>query len=157
MLEQGDSAPAFTLPDQDGDDVALESFRGRHVVLYFYPQASTSGCTIEARGFREAWSAYADLDVPVLGVSVDPVADLAEFASTEDLPFTLLSDADGAVARAYGVYEEGVHEGDPFEIAKRVTYLVGPEGTVERRYDDVDPDGHAERVLADVEGALESA
>lgn len=157
MLEPGDEAPDFTLPDQHGDEVSLSSYSGGAVVLFFYPQASTRGCTIEARGFRAAWSEYTELNVPVVGISVDPVEDIAAFATSEELPFTLLSDADGAVAMAYGVYEEGTHEGTPFEIANRVTFLVGPDGTIRQRYDDVDPEGHADRVLADIETGIGDA
>jgi peroxiredoxin Q/BCP len=157
MIDVGADAPEFTLPNQHGEDVSLSSFHDTYVVVYFYPEALTSGCTIEARGFREQWPEYESLGVPVLGISLDPVSDLEEFATEEDLPFTLLSDAEGDVARAYGVYDEGVYEGTSYELASRVTYLIAPDGTVARRYDDVNPDDHAETVLADLQALLESA
>lgn len=155
MLDVGADAPTFTLPDQAGTNVSLSGFEGDYVILYFYPEAQTSGCTIEARGFRENWPEYESLGVPVFGLSLDPISDLEEFAAEEDLPFSLLSDADGEVARAYGVYDQGVHEGTPYEIARRVTYLIAPDGTVARRYDDVNPEGHAESVLEDLEELVE--
>lgn len=157
MIDIGADAPEFTLPDQDGNHVSLSGFEGEYVVLYFYPEAQTSGCTIEARGFRENWPEYEALGVPVLGISLDPVSDLEEFTTEEDLPFTLLSDADGGVARAYGVYDQGVHEGTPYELARRVTYLIAPDGTVARRYDDVNPEDHAETVLGDLDELVERA
>lgn len=150
MIDVGAQAPEFTLPDQNGENVSLSSFDDEYVVVYFYPEALTSGCTIEARGFRETWPEYESLGVPVLGISLDPVSDLEAFATEEDLPFLLLSDADGDVARAYGVYEEGVYEGTSYELASRVTYLIAPDGTVARRYDEVNPEEHAETVLADL-------
>lgn len=150
MLDTGAEAPAFTLPNQDGDEVSLAAHRGTYVVLYFYPKASTRGCTIEAREFRDEWPAYDDLEVPVIGISIDPVEDLARFAAEEDLPFDLLSDADGSVARAYGVYDSGTHDGEAYEIAERATVLIEPDGTIAERYDDVDPEGHATDVLEDI-------
>lgn len=156
MVDTGTEAPGFTLPNQDGEDVSLDTYRGTYVVLFFYPQASTRGCTIEARGFRDAWSEYADLEVPVLGVSIDPVADLANFAAEENLPFDLLSDVDGSVARTFDVYDTGTHEGETYEIAERSTVLIAPDGTIEKRYEDVDPEGHATTVLADIRSRIDS-
>lgn len=153
MIEVGDNAPEFTLPDQDDEPVSLSAFAGERVVVYFYPKAATRGCTVQARSFRDTHAEFEALDVPVLGVSLDPVPALQEFAAEEDLPFRLLSDADGAVAQAYGVYAEGTHQGQAFEIAERVTVVVGPDGVVEAVYDDVDPQSHAERVLAGIRGS----
>lgn len=154
MLDTDAEAPEFTLPNQDGEEVSLDTHRGNYVVLFFYPQASTRGCTVEARGFRDEWSAYADLEVPVIGISIDPVEDLAHFAAEEDLPFDLLSDADGSVARTYGVYDSGTHDGEAYEIAERVTILIAPDGTIAERYDDVDPEGHATVVLEDIRSRI---
>lgn len=150
MIQPGEKAPAFTLPDQDGTPVSLSDLRGGYAVLFFYPQASTRGCTIEARGFRDVFDDYRDLGVPVLGISVDPIEDISAFADEEDLPFSLLSDEDGTVARDYGVYQEGERDGQPFEIADRVTVILDPDGKVEAVYDDVDPEGHASTVLEDL-------
>jgi peroxiredoxin Q/BCP len=148
MLDVGDPAPAFELPDQDGESVALADYEGRRVVVYFYPRADTPGCTTEACGFRDAHEAFAARDVPVLGISDDPVADLAEFADSYDLPFRLLSDTSGELARAYDSYGEKNVFGNTVEGTFRNTYVVGPDGVVEAAFEGVDPEGHAEEVLA---------
>jgi peroxiredoxin Q/BCP len=142
MLDVGDEAPAFDLPNQHGETVSLDEFRGQHVVVYFYPRADTRGCTIEAEGFRDHHEEYRDLEVPVLGVSDDPVEDLAAFAEKYDLPFDLLSDESADVARAYGAWGDG--------HADRVTCVVGPDGDVVAVFENVDPEGHAEEVLATI-------
>jgi len=151
MLDIGDSAPTFELLDQDGDSVSLADFEGQNVVLYFYPRADTPGCTTEASGFRDAWDEYQDRDIAVLGVSDDPVSDLKPFAEQYDLPFRLLSDEDGAVASAYDSYGEKNMFGNTFDGVFRNTYVIGPDGTVEQVYEDVDPEDHAEEILADMD------
>jgi peroxiredoxin Q/BCP len=148
MLDVGDPAPEFELPDQDGESVALADYEGQRVVVYFYPRADTPGCTTEACGFRDAREAFAARDVPVLGISDDPVDDLAKFAASYDLPFRLLSDASGAVGSAYDSYGEKNLFGNTVEGTFRNTYVVGPGGTIEAAFEDVDPEGHAEAVLA---------
>jgi len=150
MLEQGDSAPDFELPNQDGDPVALSDFAGRHVVVYFYPRADTPGCTTEACGFRDEWDRYEAADVAVVGISDDPVSDLADFAADYDLPFELLSDEDGAVSSAYDSYGEKNVFGNVVQGVFRNTYLVGPDGDVVAAFEGVDPEGHAEEVLATI-------
>jgi peroxiredoxin Q/BCP len=150
MLDVGDDAPDFTLPNQHGDPVSLSDYRGRRVVLYFYPRADTPGCTTEACGFRDAWDDYADADVAVLGVSDDPVSDLADFADEYDLPFELLADEDGTVASAYDSYGEKNMFGNTFDGVFRNTYVVDADGTVELVYEGVSPDDHAETVLDDL-------
>lgn len=150
MLDVGDEAPGFELRDQHGDRVSLSDFEGRRVVLYFYPRADTPGCTREACSFRDAWDGYAERDVAVLGVSNDPVENLQPFRESYDLPFTLLSDPDGAVATAYESYGDIEVEGEVYDIALRNTYVIGPDGRIERVYENVSPDGHAEEILADV-------
>jgi peroxiredoxin Q/BCP len=150
MLEAGQPAPAFELPDQDGEPVSLSEYRGQRVVLYFYPRADTPGCTAEACSFRDAWGEYEDRDVVVLGVSNDPVDALAEFAEKYDLPFRLVSDEDGAVAERYDSFGEIEHEGEIYDIALRNTFLIGPDGDLEAVYEGVDPEGHADEVLADL-------
>ena len=146
MLNVGDDAPDFTLPNQHGDPVSLSDYRGRRVVLYFYPRADTPGCTTEACGFRDAWDDYADADVAVLGVSDD----LADFADEYDLPFELLADEDGTVASAYDSYGEKNMFGNTFDGVFRNTYVVDADGTVELVYEGVSPDDHAETVLDDL-------
>jgi peroxiredoxin Q/BCP len=150
MLEAGQPAPAFELPDHDGEPVSLSEYRGQRVVLYFYPRADTPGCTAEACSFRDAWGEYEDRDVVVLGVSNDPVDALAEFAEKYDLPFRLMSDEDGAVAERYDSFGEIEHEGEIYDIALRNTFLIGPDCDLEAVYEGVDPEGHADEILADL-------
>lgn len=150
MLGVGDTAPDFELPDQHGESVSLADLRGEHVVVYFYPRADTPGCTTEACGFRDAWDEFERRGVRVLGISDDPVDDLAAFAEKYDLPFTLLSDEAGTVAEAYDSYGEKNMFGNTFDGVFRNTYLVAPDGTIEGAYEDVSPDGHAEAILADL-------
>lgn len=151
MPEVGDEAPTFTLRDQDDEPVSLEDFRGRPVVVYFYPRADTPGCTTEACGFRDVWAEYEERGATVLGISDDPVPDLAAFAEKYGLPFRLLSDPDGEVATAYGSYGEKTMFGRTFDGVYRNTYLVGPDGRIAAVYEGVDPEGHAEAVLDDVD------
>ena len=157
MLESGDDAPTFTLRDQDDEPVDLADFEGSPVVLYFYPRADTPGCTTEACGFRDAWDEYESRNVVVLGVSDDPVSDLADFAEKYDLPFRLLSDPDGEVAAAYDSYGEKNMFGRTFDGVFRNTYVVGPDGRVAAAYPNVDPEGHAEAILADIGELVDEA
>ncbi|WP_135820639.1 thioredoxin-dependent thiol peroxidase [Halostella litorea] len=152
MLDVGDSAPEFELPDQNGDTVSLSEFRGQRVVLYFYPRANTEGCTTEACGFRDNWAAYEDRDVAVLGVSDDEVADLKAFEEDHDLPHTLLSDEYGEVATLYDSYGEKQMFGNTFDGVFRNTYVIDEDGTVAFAYEGVSPDGHAEEILSDLDG-----
>ena len=150
MLAVGEEAPGFTLENHAGEPVSLAHFAGRPVVVYFYPRADTPGCTTEACGFRDAWADFEAAGTAVLGISDDPVADLAAFRERYDLPFALLSDPDGAVASAYDAYGEKSMFGRTFDGVFRTTYLVDADGRVAAAYPDVDPDGHAEAVLAEV-------
>ncbi|XVH31717.1 thioredoxin-dependent thiol peroxidase [Haloferacaceae archaeon DSL9] len=151
MRSVGDEAPEFELQNQNGDVVSLSAHRGHHVVVYFYPRADTPGCTTEACGFRDAWDEFESRDVAVLGISDDPVEDLAAFAETYDLPFELLSDEDGAVASAYDSYGEKNMFGKTFDGVFRNTYVVGPDGDIVAAYEGVTPEGHAEAILEDIE------
>jgi peroxiredoxin Q/BCP len=150
MLESGDEAPAFELPNQDGETVALSDFAGERVVVYFYPRADTPGCTVEAQNFADHWDAFRDRDVAVVGISDDPVDALADFAEKYDLPFDLLSDEDGAVGRAYGSFGSREIGDQEVTAAFRNTFVVGPDGEVEAVYEAVNPDGHAEELLEDL-------
>ena len=157
MLDVGDEAPPFTLNNHEEEPVSLADFRGRPVVVYFYPRADTPGCTTEACGFRDAWAEYQDRDVVVLGISDDPVADLADFAETYGLPFQLLSDPDGEVADAYGSYGEKNMFGRTFDGVFRNTYVVGSDGTIAAVYPGVDPEGHAEELLDHLDDVVGAA
>jgi len=151
MLEIGTQAPEFTLRNQDGEAVSLDSFDTDYVVVYFYPRADTPGCTTEACGFRDHWEAYADHDVAVVGISDDPVEDLDPFAEEYDLPFDLLSDEDGSVSSQYDSYGEKQLFGNEFDGVFRNTYVVGPDGEVLLAYEGVDPEQHAQEILEDIE------
>jgi len=147
MLPEGDQAPDFTLPDQDGNDVSLSDFRGRTVVLYFYPKAGTSGCTTQACGIRDRGAEYEAAGAVVLGVSPDSVADIKRFHDDESLNFTLLADADHAVCDRYGVWGEKSMYGRTYIGVRRATYIIGPDGTVARTFPKVTPKTHDDVVL----------
>ncbi|WP_101298166.1 thioredoxin-dependent thiol peroxidase [Halegenticoccus soli] len=151
MLSVGDDAPDFELPDQRGERVSLSDYRGDTVVVYFYPRADTPGCTTEACSFRDASDEFEERGVAVLGISDDPVSDLAAFAEKYDLPFRLLSDESGEVAAAYDSYGEKNMFGKTFDGVFRNTYVVDPDGKITRVYEGVSPEGHAEQILADLE------
>ena len=152
MLAPGDTAPDFELPDHRGDPVSLSSYRGDYVVVYFYPRADTPGCTTEACGFRDSYGGFEERGVTVLGISDDPVDDIASFAAEYDLPFRLLSDEDGTVAAAYDSYGEKNMFGNTFDGVFRNTYVIDPDGEVALAYEGVSPDGHAEAILDDLDG-----
>jgi thioredoxin-dependent peroxiredoxin len=153
MIEPGDKAPDFTLPDQDGNPVALSQLRGKTVVLYFYPKADTPGCTAQACGVRDHASDYAAAGAVVLGVSRDPVPRLRAFADKHGLQFPLLADEDHAVAEAYGVWVEKSMYGRKFFGNERTTFVIDGEGVVREVLRKVKPAQHDELVL----GALAAA
>jgi peroxiredoxin Q/BCP len=148
VVEEGTQAPDFELRSDTGETVRLSDHRGRPVVLYFYPKDDTPGCTVQACGIRDAWSAFEERRAVVLGVSPDDEASHARFREKYDLPFTLLADPDHAVAEAYGAWGEKTMYGKKREGIKRSTWVIGPDGTVLRALPNVRPDGHAEQVLA---------
>jgi peroxiredoxin Q/BCP len=150
MLCDGQSAPEFELPDQNGDLVSLSDFRGQRVVLYFYPRANTEGCTTEACGFRDNWDEFEDRDVAVIGVSDDDVEDLKAFEEDHDLPVTLLSDEWGEVATLYDSYGEKQMFGNTFDGVFRNTYIIDEAGEIVRSYEGVAPEDHAEGILDDL-------
>lgn len=142
----GQAAPAFRLPDQAQQPHALADYRGRWVVLYFYPKDDTPGCTEEACQFRDDLHKLTALGAQVLGVSVDDTASHAAFAAKYHLPFPLLADADGAVADSYGALRNfGL-----FKLARRYTFLIDPEGRVARRYLSVDTSRHSQQIVDDL-------
>ncbi|HMS60776.1 MAG TPA: thioredoxin-dependent thiol peroxidase [Solirubrobacteraceae bacterium] len=148
MLEPGDAAPDITLPDQDGAPVTLSDLRGRNVVLYFYPRASTPGCTTQACGVRDHLPAYEDASAVVLGVSPDPVKKVKRFHDAEELNFTLLADADHEACEAYGVWAEKSMYGKTYWGAVRATFVIDADGVVRHVIPKVKPATHDEQVLA---------
>jgi thioredoxin-dependent peroxiredoxin len=147
MLEAGDPAPDFTLPDQHGEDLTLSSLRGGTVVLYFYPRADTPGCTTQACGVRDHRSDYAEAGARVIGVSPDEVAAVKKFADKFDLGFTLLADADHAVAEAYGAWVEKSMYGKKYMGVQRATFLIDADGKIAKVFPKVSPKTHDDVVL----------
>ena len=156
MLQSGDEAPDFELPDQDGRPVRLSDLRGRSVVLYFYPRADTPGCTTQACGIRDHAADYESANAVVLGVSPDEPAQLRRFADKHGLPFTLLGDPERRVLEAYGVWREKNMYGTTKMGVERSTFVIDPEGIVRRVMRRVKPKEHDERVLGAL-GELEAA
>ena len=147
MLQEGDIAPGFALPDQDGNEVSLASLAGRTVVLYFYPKADTPGCTTQACGIRDRGPEYEAARAVVLGVSPDPVAAIKRFHDKQSLTFTLLADEDHAVCEAYGVWAEKSMYGKTHWGAQRSTFIVGADGVIARAFPKVSPKTHDDVVL----------
>ena len=148
MLKVGDKAPDFRLKTDDGKEVSLSDFKGKRVVVYFYPKASTPGCTIEACDFRDARPKFDKEDAVVLGVSADPEKALAKFKANQKLNFPLLSDPDHKMIESYGVWRMKKFMGRSFKGIVRSTFLIGPDGKVEQIWDGVKVKGHAAEVLA---------
>ena len=149
-LEPGDAAPEFTLPDADGKPVSLSSYRGRRVVVYFYPAAMTPGCTKEAIGFQDQLKALDAAGVAVLGISPDEPAKLAKFRERDSLTFPLLSDPDTKVLQAYGAYGEKKLYGKTIVGVIRSTFIVDADGKVEKSFYNVKATGHVERILREL-------
>jgi thioredoxin-dependent peroxiredoxin len=147
MLETGETAPDFTLHDQDRNDISLADLRGQTVVLYFYPRADTPGCTIQACGVRDRRAEYEKAGARVLGVSPDSVEDVKKFADKFDLGFTLLADADHAVADAYGAWGEKSMYGKKYMGVQRATFVIDPEGKISHVFPKVSPKTHDDVVL----------
>ena len=147
MIAEGDRAPSFTLEDQHGNQVSLSSLKGERVVLYFYPRANTSGCTTQACGVRDRADEYRRAGATVIGVSPDPVADIASFDEKNGLGFTLLADPDHEAAEAYGTWVEKSMYGKKYMGVQRATFVIGPDGTVEKVFPKVQPKKHDDLVL----------
>ena len=147
MVAEGQDAPDFSLPDQDGNDVTLSELRGQPVVLYFFPKADTPGCTAQACGVRDHGSDYAGSGARVVGVSPDTVAAQRKFADKYGLDFTLLADEDHRIAELYGVWGEKKMYGKTYMGVQRATFLIDPDGKVAKVFPKVSPKTHDEVVL----------
>ena len=145
-LAPGDPAPDFTLPDADGNEVSLSSFRGQRVIIYFYPAAMTPGCTKEACDFRDSLSNLAAAGIAVLGISPDGPAKLAKFRERDGLTFPLLSDPEHKVLEAYGAYGEKMLYGKKSVGVIRSTFVVGADGRIEQAQYAVKATGHVARL-----------
>jgi thioredoxin-dependent peroxiredoxin len=150
LIDEGKKAPAFSLNDQHGKTHRLADYAGRPVVLYFYPKDDTPGCTKESCAFRDNLPKFKKNQAVVFGVSILDEASKRRFADKFDLTFSLLADADHAVAEKYGVWQKKSLYGREFMGIVRTTYLIGADGKVAKRWDNVKVDGHAEEVLAAV-------
>ena len=151
MIEQGQQAPDFTLPDQDGNPVSLSDFAGRNLVLYFYPKADTPGCTTQACGLRDSITDFNDVGAAVLGVSPDPVKRVKKFHDGQGLNFTLLADEDHAVCDLYGVWGEKSMYGKTYWGALRSTFVIDGDGKVMHVIEKASPKTHAADVLSALE------
>ena len=147
-LQEGDKAPDFSAETNGGGSVKLADFKGKNVILYFYPKDDTPGCTKEACAFRDNFAAFKQKGAVVLGVSVDPVKAHDKFVEKYKLPFTLLADVDKKIVEGYGVWGQKVFMGRKYLGVHRVTFLIGPDGKIKKIWPKVKPDEHAEEVLA---------
>ena len=152
MLEVGTVAPDFTLPDKEGNPVTLSQFRGKRVVVYFYPRDNTPGCTRQACGSAAAYDEFQALDTVVIGISKDSVASHQKFAQKHELPFILLSDPELTAIQAYGVWQEKKNYGKVSMGVVRSTFVISPDGVIEKVMPKVKPDTNAADILAYLRG-----
>jgi len=150
MLKVGDPAPEITVHTDAGEEFRLSGLKGKRVVLYFYPKADTPGCTVEACEFRDSTKAIARKGAAVVGISPDKPAAQAKFKQKYDLPFTLLADEQKSAAEAYGVWKEKNMYGRKVMGIERTTFVIGPDGKIEKIYGKVKAKGHAAAVLAEL-------
>jgi thioredoxin-dependent peroxiredoxin len=147
-LREGDRAPGFTANTSGGGRLSLSDYRGKNVVLYFYPRDNTPGCTKEACAFRDEFAAFKKRGAVVLGVSTDSAKSHDKFVEKFKLPFTLVSDEDKKIVQAYGAWGQKSFLGRKYQGTHRVTFLIGPDGRIKRIWPAVKPEAHAKEVLA---------
>ncbi len=147
MLAAGDKAPDFKLADDQGNDVSLKDFKGKRVVLYFYPKDDTPGCTTEACAFRDEEKKFHAKNAVIVGVSADSPESHVKFKKKFNLPFSLLSDPEKKALNAYGVWKEKSLYGKKYMGIERTTFVIGPDGTIEKIYPKVSVTGHIAEVL----------
>lgn len=147
MVSEGDKAPDFELPDSSGKTVSLSSFKGKRVVLYFYPKDDTPGCTVEACGFRDMGAEFERRGAAIVGISPDTGESHTKFAAKYKLHFTLLADAGAKVASKYGVWVEKENYGKKYMGIARTTFVIGKDGKIEKIFEKVKPEGHNKEVL----------
>ena len=150
MPKEGERAPVFSLPDQDGVVHELKEYKGKWVLLYFYPKDNTPGCTIEACTIRDQFKDFKKIDAIVLGVSTDSVKSHKKFVDAFNLPFTLLADETKEVVGKYGVFGEKKMMGRTYMGVKRTSFLIDPSSKIAKVYEKVKPELHAAEVLADL-------
>ena len=152
-LKEGDVAPDFTAPTSGGGKVSLADFKGKNVILYFYPRDDTPGCTKEASAFRDDYAQFEKRGAIVLGVSTDSVKKHDKFVDKFRLPFPLLADEDKKIVEAYGVWGEKTFMGVHYTGTHRVTFLIGPDGRIKKIWPKVKPAEHAKEILAALEAS----
>lgn len=148
MLDVGNPAPNISLVSDTGETISLSALRGKPVVLYFYPKDDTPGCTRQACGVRDSWESFEQAGATVLGVSPDGEASHVKFKEKYSLPFTLLSDPEREAAKAFGVWVEKKNYGKTSMGIERTAFVIGPDGTIAKIFRRVNPDEHADKVLA---------
>ena len=151
LLQPGDTAPEFSAQTDSGEPISLSDFRGKNIVLYFYPKADTPGCTTEACNFRDDYSAYEKKDVVILGVSPDTVKKQANFKQKFELPFTLIADEGHAISDRYGVWGPKKFMGKEYEGVHRTTFLINQKGKISQIFEKVKPGIHSAEILAALE------
>ena len=147
MLKPGDAAPEFTLKNSDGKEISLKDFRGKKVILYFYPKDDTSGCTNESCDFRDNHKTFEDKNAVIIGISKDSVESHKKFQNKYGLPFTLLSDESTEVNKKYGVWVEKINYGKKYMGTSRTTFVIDEEGKIQEVFNNVKVDGHIEEIL----------
>ena len=151
MLEKGTSAPDFKLDDQDGNPVSLSDFKGKKILLWFYPKASTPGCTIEGQEFRDEFQKFQEKNTVILGMSADSVKSQKNFCVKQSFPFSLISDPDKSTIRKYEAIGKKKMYGREYEGVFRISYLIDAQGIIEKVYEKVKPKEHAKEVLKDLD------
>lgn len=151
MLEEGTSAPDFKLDDQDGNPVSLSDFKGKKILLWFYPKASTPGCTIEGQEFRDEFQKFQEKNTVILGMSADSVKSQKNFCEKQNFPFSLVSDPEKTTIRKYEAIGLKKMYGREYEGIFRISYLIDENGTIQKTYGKVKPKEHAKEVLEDLD------
>ena len=151
MLEKGTSAPDFKLDDQDGNSVSLADFKGKKILLWFYPKASTPGCTIEGQEFRDEFQKFQEKNTVILGMSADSVKSQKNFCEKQNFPFSLVSDPEKTTIRKYEAIGLKKMYGREYEGIFRISYLIDENGTIQKTYGKVKPKEHAKEVLEDLD------
>jgi len=150
VLQKGTKAPGFELKDSEGSTHKLSDYSGKSVVLYFYPKDDTPGCTKEACSFRDSYADFKEAGVTIIGISPDKVESHKKFKDKYSLPFTLLADPDHQVCEAYGVWGLKKSYGREYEGVYRTTFIIGPEGKIQRVFENVKPSDHSQEVLREL-------
>jgi peroxiredoxin Q/BCP len=151
-VKEGDKAPEFTAPTNGGGTVSLSDYKGKNVILYFYPKDDTPGCAKEACAFRDDFAEFKEQGAVILGVSTDPVKKHDKFVEKYKLPFTLLADEDKKIADAYGAWGQKTFMGVRYTGTHRVTFLIGPDGRIKKIWTAVKPAAHAKEILEALRG-----